>query len=119
MKLFCLSVVLFLSASAHGQNDTTFFNLKKHLQKKNPPKLSVKPFIPKQIQVNTASSSLFRNKIGTSNYGLVYALPQDNMPCIAPDTSQFQTMPNAATNQILRQPIDPSIYIVKRFKSKS
>ena len=35
------------------------------------------------------------NLIATNNFGKIYALPQDKMPCFTPDISQIVTMPNA------------------------
>lgn len=54
-----------------------------------------------------------RRYIGESTNGPVYALPQDNMPCIMPALAGHG-MPNGATPKVLQKPIDPGIYIPGR-----
>jgi hypothetical protein len=54
-----------------------------------------------------------RRYLGESAYGPVYALPQDNMPCIMPALAG-RGMPNGATPKALQEPIDPGIYIPSR-----
>jgi hypothetical protein len=102
-----------------SQSDTSFFDLKKQLKKKAPGKITLSLIDPKKPQVNKASVQLLRNKMGTSKYGTVYALPQDNMPCIAPDMSQHQIMPNAGSNRMFLQHADSSIYIPNKLRRKS
>jgi hypothetical protein len=48
--------------------------------------------------------------IGETKLGPVYALPQDNMPCIMPSIAGGK-MPNPSGKNILTNPIDPGIYL--------
>ena len=38
--------------------------------------------------------------IGKTNKGTVYALPQDGMPCLVPDSSAWAMIPNAKTGNV-------------------
>jgi hypothetical protein len=58
-------------------------------------------------QVNNQSSSKSWTRIGTTTYGVVYALPLDNMPCIVPGENPSQRMPNYGLNLGY---MDPGIY---------
>jgi hypothetical protein len=54
---------------------------------------SSKPIIQQQL--------LFQNRIiGKTEKGTVYALPQDNMPVLVPDSSFAQNIPNALKTEI-------------------
>lgn len=46
--------------------------------------------LPRTLDLNILSSKAIKPKPG------VYALPQDGMPCIVPDTNGLVAMPNAA-----------------------
>lgn len=53
---------------------------------------SSKPIIQQQL--------LFQNRIiGKTDKGTVYALPQDNMPVLVPDSSVASNMPNKLTKE--------------------
>jgi hypothetical protein len=44
---------------------------------------------------------LLPNRVmGKTNKGTVYALPQDGMPCLVPDSSAWALMPNAKTGDV-------------------
>lgn len=44
---------------------------------------------------------LLPNRVmGKTNKGTIYALPQDGMPCLVPDSSAWALMPNAKTGDV-------------------
>ena len=49
------------------------------------------------VSVLQLSKSPKAKLIGHSNFGKVYALPQDNMPCLVPPTATTAVMPVAKT----------------------
>lgn len=109
-KIFFAAGILAFSFASAQQND--FFDIQKYLKKKNElnKKLTVDnlfilpknrcwkspnlPFFKKDLQLLTTRT---KTKILTelTNGNKAYSLPQDNMPCIVPDMSQFN-MPNIA-----------------------
>lgn len=75
---------------------------------------SSKPVIQQQL--------LFQNRIiGKTEKGTVYALPQDNMPVLVPDSSIVSNMPNRLTTQTpglqMPNPYYPGKPEVKKFPS--
>lgn len=75
---------------------------------------SSKPIIQQQL--------LFQNRIiGKTEKGTVYALPQDNMPVLVPDSSIVSNMPNRLTTQTpglqMPNPYYPGKPEVKKFPS--
>lgn len=101
MKSLLLAAAIFSTCVVAAQNDLYKDYLEKHK----------KPLV---IPMTRNSDSLLM-KVGTVNDGpaafpdarleavlsngsKVYALPQDNMPCVVPDMKQF-SVPNSATNK--------------------
>lgn len=90
--LFFASLLFSFIVSAQ---QSEFFNAEKHLQKHNTGKKEMLIF-------KSTPSLLFKRNISPlpeisytlSNGDKVFALPTDNMPCVKPDMSQFQAMPN-------------------------
>ena len=95
-NIFIIASILAFSFASAQQND--FFDIQKHLQQKIKDEINQKQ--KEQLQ------SLFKPKISTlflkpipvpqikfleslPNSDKVYILPEDNMPCIVPDMTQF------------------------------
>ena len=49
--------------------------------------------------------------IDVNDQSMVIALPQDNMPCLVPNTKIFKAIPNAGNKGLLEMPSDPGIYL--------
>ena len=49
--------------------------------------------------------------IDANDQSMVIALPQDNMPCLVPNTKIFKAIPNAGNKGMLEMPGDPGIYL--------
>jgi hypothetical protein len=109
MKLICLSAVCLLSLSGLSQSDSSFFDLKKHLQSKNQKVISLMP-LQRNVPGKKVPIQFLKDIVNSSRYGYVYTLPQDNMPCIVPDMRLYQNMPNIARKEDLT--IDTQIHIV-------
>jgi hypothetical protein len=108
MKVFLPILALLLSVTALAQYNRYDFKQRKT---QILPKMQYVPLfdtIPKR-QANLTTSKEPR-LIGTSKHGKVYALPQDNMPCIMPEISKLTIMPNIQGDSIMQKPIDPGIY---------
>lgn len=94
-KIFLLASILAFSFASAQQNE--FFNIEKYMQKKQT-ELKKSQFrihrFPENVtttySVPTSQPQLIAE---LPNSNKVYALPQDHMPCIKPDMSQFN-MPN-------------------------
>jgi len=104
-KLFLLFGIIAFSAAAAQQND--LFDIQKHLakkqagSKKNDNKLTIPmPWDNKQfnLALNTPASDNFALAYQLPNGDNLKILSQDNMPCVVPDMSLYQTMPNAGKN---------------------
>lgn len=102
MKMLFFIAALFIFSSTMAQN-TEFFDAKEYL-KKNKASIFQKQdsFFVTQPNKMTMSDLLLNMPEAKLSYTVtnkynVYLLPQDKMPCIAPDMNQFQTMPNCYT----------------------
>ncbi|MGF2413408.1 MAG: hypothetical protein ACQUYJ_13845, partial [Ferruginibacter sp.] len=55
--------------------------------------ISAVAFAQSNVSVVQLSKAPKSNLVGHSNFGKIYALPQDNMPCIVPQTATAALMP--------------------------
>jgi hypothetical protein len=98
-KVFLLVGIATFSAASAQQND--LFDIQKHLQKKQAEgknigekmKLLLHPF-KKANLYNTYTTNNPTFSHTTPNGDKIITLGQDNMPCVVPDMSLFQAMPN-------------------------
>jgi hypothetical protein len=95
MKKMLIFACILFSVVAKAQQ-SNFFDAEKHLQKLNSGKKEMKinrsaPF----LQLNRSTTPFPELSYTLPNGDKVIALPLDNMPCVKPDMSQFQAMPNA------------------------
>ena len=94
-KVFLLASILAFSFASAQQNE--FFNIEKYMQKKQKElkksQIKIPRFPEKTTNMYFETSSQPQLMVELPNGNKVYALPQDHMPCIKPDMSQFN-MPN-------------------------
>lgn len=94
-KILLIIGILFFSFASAQQND--LFDLQKHIQGKIK-ESKIKALVPNQPieypQIKPSSSYILPNG------NKVVILPEDNMPCVEPDMSQFN-MPNLAKSDKL------------------
>mgnify|MGYP003541660680 CR=1 FL=1 len=111
-----LSVILIFTgisfAASAQQND--FFDIQKYLQKKRKETkpaikpLFVKPSIQNQFVFQADNvNSHGKFSLTLSNGDKVYLLPQDNMPCITPGISQYNTRNLSGLNKYNSIPVFP------------
>lgn len=105
MKKMLLAMALFGVYSASAQ-DNDFFDtqmkLRKQKEEKKKPRFFPLPApsirqspVPEILSITTPAISPHGRLTGQLADGSkVYALPQDNMPCIVPDMDRFTIMPN-------------------------
>ncbi len=95
-KIFLFLFILAYSFASAQQNE--FFNIQKYMQKKQAEskktQFKIQPFTNNLITSFHPSSLQPQLMYELPNGNKVYALPQDHMPCIKPDMSQFN-MPNS------------------------
>jgi len=93
-KISLIIFILTFSFASAQQNE--FFDIQKHLEKKQKEakksQFRIKPFSEKLMASYTASSLQPRLIDELPNGNKVYALPQDHMPCIKPDMNQFNML---------------------------
>lgn len=117
MKKSFLAAACFVSIICFSQNNSKVtFDLKDHLSKNKTdttkPKVKLNrntPVVMKNYSTLQRSYNSKPRLIGESKHGKVYALPQDNMPCIMPDMKLFNAMPNFADKNA--KTIDPGILL--------
>jgi hypothetical protein len=102
MKSILLVAVLVISYAAVAQNDP----YKKYLEKRKKPLVipmhrNNDSLVKKLSIVNDGPAAFPEAKqlMVLSNGSKVYALPQDNMPCVVPDMKQF-SIPNSGSNKV-------------------
>ena len=114
MKRMIIPLLVFCTAISHAQIPETYTRIKKLIEKNN---WSYDLNIQNKNKKDSVIKQLLKNRIGQSNADLsnpflnptaklshtlgngnkVYLLPQDNMPCMVPNMTQFN-MPNAGRN---------------------
>lgn len=72
------------------------------------PQRKMSPLVTDRWRERLGSYRIRGKKVGTTAYGSLYRLQQDGMPCVVPDMSQHQAMPNAFSRGIIHT--DPGIY---------
>jgi len=93
-KIFFFACILACSFASAQQNE--FFDIQKYMQKKQKDSDRIKFKIhsfPENIAIAYYTFSLHPRLINELHNGSkVYALPQDHMPCLIPDMSQFNML---------------------------
>ncbi len=115
MKKLTLLLTLtgFSFATSAQQND--FFDIQKYLQKKRKETkpvikpLFIKPSVQNQFNVFQTGKVNSQERLSyiLSNGDKVYLLPQDNMPCITPGISQYNTQNLSGLNKYNSMPVLP------------
>lgn len=110
-KIFVIAGVFSFSFASAQENN--FFDIDKHLQKKNKKKIIIPLKRPQAKIVETKDAmTVFPGNMATLSHILpngnkVYLLPQSNMPCIVPEMHQFN-MPVTPYDSI--QGIMPNVW---------
>lgn len=101
-KIFLLLGITFSVSTFAQQKD--LFDIDRYIQKKLTEKLKTAgkekpvPFLPQKYIPAYPISNNTQMNYTFSNGDRVVILPFDNMPCVVPNMSQFQAMPNPGRN---------------------
>ena len=109
MKIVWICILLLVSSSAICQERN--FNIPDSVLKK----FLTDTLFFSQLSNNQPSPKSWTRR-GITNYGDVYSLPLDNMPCIVPVENSSQRMPNFGKMSGFN--IDPGIYFVPGMEFK-
>jgi hypothetical protein len=96
MKLQLLTVLLIVGFSASSQ--TFEVDVPKIMKQSDALKLFKDNTSPQKIHKDSLIEKLRVSVIGKKLNPGIYYLPQDNMPCLAPDTKDIAAIPNAWPN---------------------
>ena len=96
MKLQLLIVLLIVGFSASSQ--TFEVDVPKIMKQPDALNLFKNNMFPQKIHKDSLIENFGVNIVGNMLSSGVYYLPQDNMPCLVPDTKNIAAIPNAWSN---------------------